>query len=170
MLVDDLAPRVADLRHHRRLHHVAAVDQGGVGDGHLEGGGGEGPLTDGQVHQVAAQERASRKLEAAGVEAGGRVGVLELVLLPLLEQLGRGDHPGRLSGEIDAGDVAVAQLAGELLEGVDVHRVAVLPHTQRHRPEVDVARLFQGTVEVQPPLVAGVPVVLLLDRAVGQRG
>src|SRR5690606_10630215 len=102
-------------------------------------------------------------------EPGWTRWVLQLVLLPFLEELRGGNDPGCLAGQVDSRGLSVAELLGEVLQDVLAVRSPVLPvGPEPDGPEVDVAGLLQGTVGVEPTLVIAVPVVFDLLGTVGE--
>ncbi|CAM3031391.1 hypothetical protein KLQU111852_04140 [Klebsiella quasipneumoniae subsp. quasipneumoniae] len=147
--------RIADLRQVRRLlitfhmiallHrieqmrilHLAVVQQRGERFHHLDGSGDPVSLAD--------------------ADGDGIPLIPGLFMHPLLPRPAR-QHPGILLIEIDAGRLAVAELAQPLMDPVDTH-------LEGHLVEKGVCGLFNGFGDVEHPVAGFQPVAIAALRA-----
>lgn len=169
-LADGLAVGADDGLADARVVEGAAVGDGRVDGGHLDGGDEGVALADGVVdgvtgaHLVAAVAVLVRDLLdvgavlLAGLAPGVLVG-LPVVLLPLAV----GDAAGDLVGEVDAGLGAEAELVGGLVEVVvgvlGVHPAVLLPLLVGQAVEDGVAGELQGAADGDHALVGRLEVL-----------
>ena len=144
--------RIDDGRRHLGLVAGAPVGEGGVGHRLLDGGDDGPTLAEGHLDVVAG-------VPVRGV--GEARGVLGVQLLFHREAVDAALH---LVGQIDPGDVPLAVLVPDVLDGIGAVFGPALPEEVAQLVEVGVARDRQGLGEVD---AAGAAVLVVVEDAAG---
>ena len=138
-----------------RLENLAATGQHGIGLGDLERCRGELTLADGEVHEVA-EKWTFRQLQSAGLEAGRR---------QFSNWNSFHSSNNARSGTIpEASPVRSIPVgspkptAAPSPESFPLGELVVAPGPEGDGP-VDIAGLLESVMEIEPPLVTGVPIV-----------